>query len=194
MLTRHLSCFGCAQDTCKLTPLGATSNADRFLQELQALQPSTTAVPAIEWQQSSSGSSSTSFDLGSLIAAAQPLQQVPSSTAEPLHGGVLTPSSAYNSSSGSSASSSNTRGSEQQQLLRVVLVYCRSRLPAPVWQTHRQAGLAVDCLHVHDKPQPGEQQHQLQVQCCNGRLASSSSCVVPAETMSCQHSAHRACH
>jgi hypothetical protein len=146
-----------AQDTCTLNALGATSNADRFLQELQALQPSTTH----EWQQSSSTSSSSKpFDLGSLIAAAQPLQQVPSSAAQPMHGGVLTPFS----SSSSSSSSSNTRGSEQQQqLLRVVLVYCRSRLPAPVWQTHRQAGLAVDCLHVHDKPQPGEQQQQLQV-------------------------------
>jgi len=48
-------------------------------------------------------------------------------------------------------------------MLRVVLVYCRSKLPAPVWQTHRDAGLAIDCLHIHDKPQPGEQQQQLQV-------------------------------
>jgi hypothetical protein len=155
--------LGCAQDTCRLSPLGATSNADRFLQELQALRPSTTPS-AHEWQQFNSTTSSKAFDLGSLVAAVQPLQQAPSSATQPLHGGVLTPFSSHNSSSSSSSNGSNTRGSEQQQLpLRVVLVYCRSRLPAPVWQTHRQAGLAVDCLHVHDKPQPGEQQQQLQV-------------------------------
>lgn len=157
------------QGTCSLHPLGATSHADRFLEALQSLQPSNSPAqqntPGVqEWQPTSSASPNLPFDLGSLIAAVAPLQQpLRSNTAaaQHMHGGVLTPIS--NSSSSSSNTGSSVKSSEPQQLLRVVLVYCRSKLPAPVWHVHKQAGLAIDCLHVHDKPQPGEQQQQLQV-------------------------------
>lgn len=157
------------QDTCSLHPLGATSSAERFLEALNLL--SSPPAAAAEQQQGcpdSSSSSSRPFDLGSLIAAVQPLQQQQqgqllqapsrSAAAQQVHGGVLMPLS------GNANSTSSSSAEPQQHLLRVVLVYCRSRLPAPVWVSHRHGpGLAVDCLHVHDKPQPGEQQQQLQV-------------------------------
>lgn len=166
------------QDTCSLLPLGATSNADKFLEALQALQHSSTAAtdPAQQLQEPSSSSSSTHkpFDLGSLVAAVQPLQQVQSHCAPPqqMHGGVLTQLTSH--------SHGNNASAESQQQLRIVLVYCRSRLPAPVWHAHKDAGLAVDCLHVHDKPQPGEQQQELQVRgstdCQLARNPQSRSC------------------
>lgn len=154
------------QDTCKLLPLGATSNPDRLLEALQGLQPSSSSSvePQQEpQQQPASSSSSRAFDLGSLISAVQPLQQQPQqqhgAAVQPMLGGMLTPVSSSNSGR---SSSSISISSQPQQRLRVVLVYCRSRLPAPVWHSNRQAGLAIDCLHVHDKPQPGDQQQQLQ--------------------------------
>lgn len=143
-------------------PLGATSNADKFLETLQALQHSSTAAtdPAQQQQdlmQPVSSSAHKPFDLGSLVAAVQPLQQLQSQCApqQQMHGGVLTQLASHSHGSNTSA--------EPQHQLRIVLVYCRSRLPAPVWHTHKDAGLAVDCLHIHDKPQPGEQQQELQV-------------------------------
>jgi hypothetical protein len=154
------------QDTCSLMPLGATSNADKFLEALQLLQHNSpsAAEPAQKQQeltQSSSSSTSSSthrpFDLGSLVAAVQPLQQSQShcTPQHQMHGGVLTQLDSH-------SHGSNTSAGPQQQL-RIVLVYCRSRLPAPVWHMHKDAGLAVDCLHIHDKPQLGEQQQELQV-------------------------------
>lgn len=141
------------QDVCSLHPLGATHSVDRILEALQSL----------ELQHSTPTQPQQPFDLGSLVAAVQPLQQQEqprnrTTAPQQLHGGLLVPLA-----NNSSSSSSRASEPQQQQRLRVVLVYCRSRLPAPVWRSHRQAGLAVDCLHVHDKPQPGEQQQQLQV-------------------------------
>lgn len=173
--------------------LGVTSNAERFLEALHALQPQGPAAAnpaeALQQQQQqpltlSSSPASKPFDVGSLIAAAQALQHNTSGTpaAQPMHGGVLsstsssTPHSLGMSSTAGRSSlggGGSRRSPEPQAMLRVVLVYCRSKLPAPVWQTHRDAGLAIDCLHIHDKPQPGEQQQQLQVRgvCANHALA-----------------------
>lgn len=176
------------KDTCALLPLGVTSSADRLLEALQSLQPSSSGLEAQQEGgalQQPASSSSRAFDLGSLIAAVQPLQQQPQqqhcAAGQPMLGGMLMPVSSSNSGRGSSSSSTSSSSSSRQpqQLLRVVLVYCRSRLPAPVWNSHRQAGLAVDCLHVHDKPQPGDQQQQLQVRQLTAWRAQSLHTVAP---------------
>jgi hypothetical protein len=144
------------QTKASLVPNSISSNVDIFLSLLDQLQPSAPGAaagaaaaqkaplpPGVTTGDTDSGS----FDLGSLIAAAaaaapliiragQHSDLQSKQQQQHVAGGVLTPAAA---AAGSCPHSTNLSGtsSNSSSLLRVVLIYGRSYLPAPVLRSNR---------------------------------------------------------
>lgn len=123
---------------------------------MQQLQPSEDP----SGNSSGSGGSRAPLDLGSLVQAVAPLQQQQQPHAGDLlhlHQGTLSVPSNSKSDSHNSYSNALSTSSPINRL-RVILIYGRSCLPAPkldISSNINSQGLAIDCLYIHDKPQPG---------------------------------------
>ncbi|KAF8071274.1 hypothetical protein HT031_001357 [Scenedesmus sp. PABB004] len=146
-----------SQRGAALLPFSPTSSADELLGHLRAVAAAEADAEPGE-----------PLDLAALVAAVAPLRRQLATPPPAWRGAAPAPMPLRRlahallvpAGAGPAQQQARAAAPAAAPLLRVVLLYGRSCLPAPVLRGDVGDGVALDCLYLHAKPAPGVNQPQ----------------------------------